>query len=67
MTRKMLAVRAMAGMLLSVLAFLPNNLVRLTPVAFAQDQDGLSTMSRWEKQGGFLLTSRCGNTLEGFA
>src|SRR5271166_6192781 len=52
MTRKKLAVHAMAGVVFSVLAFVPNNLVRLTPVAFAQDQAGLSTMSRWETQGG---------------
>jgi hypothetical protein len=52
MTRKKLAVRAMAGVVFSVVAFVPNNLVRLTSVAFAQDQDGLSTMSRGEKQGG---------------
>jgi hypothetical protein len=52
MTRKRLAVRAIAGVVFSALAFVPNNLVRLTPVAFAQNQAGLSTMSRWESQGG---------------
>ena len=39
MTFKKLTVRTMAGVVFSFLAFAPNNLVRLTPVAFAQDQD----------------------------
>jgi hypothetical protein len=29
-----------AGVVFSVLAFFPNNLIHLTPVAFAEDQDG---------------------------
>lgn len=36
MTFKRLTVRTLAGMIFSVLAFVPSNLVRLTPVAFAQ-------------------------------
>jgi hypothetical protein len=38
MKLKRLTVRALAGMILSVLAFVPNNLVHLTPVALAQER-----------------------------
>jgi hypothetical protein len=48
MTFKRLTALAMAGVVFSLLAFFPNNLARLTPVAVAQDHD----MARWEKQDG---------------
>jgi hypothetical protein len=37
-----LTVRALAGVLVSLLALVPNNLVRLAPVAFAQEQTSTS-------------------------
>lgn len=52
MTLTKLTVRALAGVALSLLAFPPNNLVRLTPVAFAQDGS-----SACAPVGGVLMTN----------
>jgi len=52
MTRKRITVRALAGVVFSLLAFAPNNLVRLTPVAFAQDRNALFTQASWGTQEG---------------
>jgi hypothetical protein len=38
MTIKGFSVRALAGAAFTLLSFVPNNVVPLTPVAFAQDQ-----------------------------
>ena len=52
MTLTKLTVRALAGVALSLLAFPPNNLVRLIPVAFAQDGS-----SACAPVGGVLMTN----------
>lgn len=54
MKLKRLTVRALAGMILSVLAFVPNNLVHLTPVALAQERLGASACV---PVGGALMTN----------
>ena len=46
MTLKSIVTLGRAGVVFSVLAFVPNNLVHLTPVAFAQDQAG-HCVRRW--------------------
>jgi hypothetical protein len=45
---------ALAGVVFSLLAFVPNNLVRSTPVAFAQNQNGLPACV---PVGGALMTN----------
>src|ERR1700761_3987366 len=52
MTLKKLSVRSLAGVALSLLAFPPNNLVRLAPAAFAQDGS-----SACVPVGGALMTN----------
>jgi hypothetical protein len=52
--KRVVAVRALAGVVFSLLAFVPNNLVRLTPVALAQSQNGLSACV---PVGGVLMTN----------
>jgi hypothetical protein len=49
-----LTVRALAGVLVSLLALVPNNLVRLAPVAFAQEQ---TSTSNCVPVGGALMTN----------
>jgi hypothetical protein len=44
----------LAGVVFSLLAFVPNNLVRLTPVALAQNQNGLAACV---PVGGVLMTN----------
>ena len=48
MTLERLTSRAFAGAIFSLLSLVPNPLVRLMPVAFAQDHD----ISQWETPGG---------------
>jgi hypothetical protein len=50
--RRVVTVLALAGVVLSLLAFVPNNLVRPTPVAFAQDG-----ASACVPVGGVLMTN----------
>jgi hypothetical protein len=52
MALKRLTIRALAGVIFSVLAFSPTDLVRLTPVAFAQDRP-----SACVHVGGVLMTN----------
>ena len=52
--KRVVAVRALAGVVFSLLAFVPNNLVRLTPVALAQNQNGLAACV---PVGGALITN----------
>jgi hypothetical protein len=55
MTLKGFSVCALAGVVFSLFAFVPNNLVPLTPVAFAQDQTASS--NNCTPVGGVLFTN----------
>jgi len=62
MTIKRLTVRALAGMIFSVLALVPNNLVRLTPVAFAQAGLPASEVV-WQHVGRLYLNPNTGKAV----
>ena len=62
MTLKRLTVRALAGMIFSVLAFVPNDLVCLTPVDFAQT--GLpASEGVWQHVGRVYLNPNTGKAV----
>jgi hypothetical protein len=62
MTFKRITVRALAGMIFSVLAFVPSNLVRLIPVAFAQAGLPASEMV-WQHVGRLYLNPNTGKAV----
>ena len=62
MTLKRFTIRALAGMIFSVLAFVPNNFVRFIPAAFAQEGVPASEVV-WQHVGRLYLDPNTGKAL----
>jgi hypothetical protein len=62
MTFKRLTARALAGVIFSVLAFVPNNFVRLIPVAFAEEGTPAAEVV-WQHVGRIYLNPNTGHAV----